>query len=285
MRKKVKESNNRRRSGNSKFFIIFCAFLLVFLVSLVESSTGYYVRITFFYGFFVLLVSWYLGNTWGIMFTFLSACIWFFMNFQQLPAGVSHIVHYWNALSLLLILSMISYVVSALKMEKAEAAFAVEDMLTGALNVRGLKERLSDIVTRTHLKKSKSFSAVYIDLDNFKKVNDKFGHREGDKVLRTIGKVIRYHIREVDIFARVGGDEFVLIIPDIGDNIVVKRIHLIRKILLQAMKKRKWPVTFSIGLANFHKIPKNIMEIVGIADETMYLAKKEGKNRIVSKNY
>ena len=148
-----------------------------------------------------------------------------------------------------------------------------------------LKEKLSDLVRKIHSKESKSFSAIYFDLDNFKKVNDKYGHREGDKVLRTIGKVIRYHIREVDVFARVGGDEFVLIMPDITDSIILKRIYVIRKLLLQAMKRRKWPVTFSIGLVKFHKIPQNVMEILKIADETMYLAKKSGKNRIVTKTH
>ena len=283
--KKIRESYNERPAGNSKYFIFLSALLCVFLVLVVDVYAGYAVRVTFFYVFFVLLVSWYLSHSWGMIISFISSFAWFFMNYRQLPEYVSFITHCWNTFSLLVILLMISYVASRLKIEKSEAVFAKKDILTGALNVRGLKKELLNIVQRIHANKGKLFSVIYIDLDNFKQVNDKFGHKEGDNVLKTIGKVIKYHIREVDTFARVGGDEFVLLIPDITDKIIKERISFIREKLLQAMKNRKWPVTFSIGLVNFHKLPHNTSEIIKIADETMYLAKKGGKNKIVSKTY
>lgn len=87
-------------------------------------------------------------------------------------------------------------------------------------------------------------SAAYIDCDNFKEVNDTFGHDAGSRILRTIADTIRNHIRATDIAARIGGDEFVVLLTDISHDISVGFFEKMRNLLLQEMKRNNWNVTF-----------------------------------------
>jgi len=180
-------------------------------------------------------------------------------------------------------LLLISNVMSILKIKNAEAVFARKDTLTGALNIRGLKEVFQSLVDGKLLKKP--FSVIFFDLDNFKQVNDKLGHKEGDRVLKIVGNVIMESIRDRDIFARVGGDEFLLFFPEMAEKTAKKGILLIKNQLLREMKYNEWPVTFSMGFVTFHKLPASIEDIIKSADETMYLAKNSGKNKIVFKTH
>ena len=261
--------------------IFIAALVAAGLISLLDNYTGYSFRVTFLYIFPVLFVSWFTGVFRGVILSCVTAGTWFWLNFRFLPKNISHRVHYWNSLSLLLTLLMVSYVISNLKEKDKEAVFAKIDVLTGALNARWLRKELFKLVHRKQ--PQKPFSIIFFDLDNFKQVNDSLGHKEGDKVLQTVGKVIKNRIRQADIFARVGGDEFVMVFPDITDKIIKRKLSLIRKRLLSAMKMRKWPVTFSIGIVTFHMPPKTVSFAIKLADETMYEAKRAGKNRIVSK--
>lgn len=124
------------------------------------------------------------------------------------------------------------------------------------------------------------FSIAYIDLDNFKYVNDTFGHNAGDEVLRIVSKVLQNNLREVDFVARLSGDEFAIILPETRPQeakIAILRIH---KLLLYAMQKKEYPVTFSIGTVTFSVPPKNPDVMIKIADEVMYSVKRSGKNSV-----
>ena len=121
---------------------------------------------------------------------------------------------------------------------------------------------------------------AYFDLDDFQAVNERFGHSIGDEVLHTVGTSVRRQIRNVDIFARLGGDEFVLLMPETGEVEAQAVISRIRQRLLTEMQNGGWPVTFSIGVVTFVKIPKAVDDMVKMADDVMLPVKMGGKNGV-----
>ena len=156
------------------------------------------------------------------------------------------------------------------------------DPLTGIDNLRSFLEK-GEIELKRSLRYERSFSVAYFDLDNFKWVNDTYGHDVGDELLIIVTDYISQHIRDVDIFTRIGGDEFILILAENSYNDALKFIKRIQKNLNNLMERRDWPVTFSIGLISYAIPNKPFKDIIKEADHMMYLAKQKGKNQIVSK--
>ena len=131
-------------------------------------------------------------------------------------------------------------------------------------------------LTRT----GRPFTLLYMDLDDFKTVNNSAGHEAGDTVLSRIATVLKLQLRGIDIIARMGGDEFVMILPETNDQDAHKVVPRLQSSLLEEMQSHHWPVTFSIGVLTFVSAPSNTDELFRLADQLMYRAKKEGKNAI-----
>ena len=162
---------------------------------------------------------------------------------------------------------------------EAERMLARCDGLTKLANARAFETAL--IGERERLRRyNRVLSVIYFDLDNFKSVNDRFGHAAGDELLITVGRVVTGGIRQVDVGARLGGDEFALILPETGAagaEIVAQR--LVQRIVA-AVNARGWPVTCSMGCVTFECAPESVELMTKIADAAMYRAKHGGKNRI-----
>jgi diguanylate cyclase (GGDEF)-like protein len=128
-------------------------------------------------------------------------------------------------------------------------------------------------------------TVAYIDLDNFKVVNDQFGHSTGDLVLRNVAAHLMANLRQTDIVARLGGDEFAILLietnPDSTESIL-KRVH---DGLTLDMKGKNWPVTFSIGVVSCSGQSLTVDDIINRADGLMYSVKKNGKNGLQYKTY
>jgi len=121
---------------------------------------------------------------------------------------------------------------------------------------------------------------TYMDIDNFKGVNDRFGHQTGNNLLRLVAHRIKANVREVDTVARLGGDEFAILLTETGSESAQAVFRKLQKDLLEAMQENKWPVTFSMGAVTFMRPPIDVEEMIKKADELMYMAKKSGKNTI-----
>jgi diguanylate cyclase (GGDEF)-like protein len=160
---------------------------------------------------------------------------------------------------------------------KEEAELADYDPLTGALNSRGFYHRAEKEVARCR-RFHRSLSIAYIDLDNFKAINDELGHTVGDELLQTVGSVILQNIRRIDLLARLGGDEFAVVFIETGETDSKSAVRKIKNHLLQAMIDADWPVSFSIGLVTYEAMPENLKEMVKHADSLMYAVKKSGKD-------
>jgi diguanylate cyclase (GGDEF)-like protein/PAS domain S-box-containing protein len=161
---------------------------------------------------------------------------------------------------------------------------AVTDPLTGQYNRRAFFE-LGQRELERFLRFNHPLSAVMIDLDHFKEINDTYGHAVGDQILRVLAERCRGSIRETDIFGRYGGDEFSLLLPD-TDLFVAK--HIAGRIL-DAITGTPWPteqglvnVSASLGVASAYKHHRRLEDLLGDADQALYQAKAAGRNGVYS---
>ncbi len=150
-----------------------------------------------------------------------------------------------------------------------------KDFLTGCFNKKTFERDVKDIV-----QKKEPFQIVYLDLDNFKKINDTFGHDAGDVVLQNIVELIKKHIRSRDRLYRIGGDEFALIVGNsLKENILKRRMQDILDDLKSAPFNRGYKVGLSIGIVDISKkLNIDLLTLKDIADKLLYSSKKSGKN-------
>jgi diguanylate cyclase (GGDEF)-like protein len=156
---------------------------------------------------------------------------------------------------------------------------AAHDPLTRVLNARSFADRVAHEVERSR-RYARPLALLYLDLDDFKGVNDTHGHQTGDAVLRLVADAIRRAVREPDIVGRVGGDEFAVLMPETGgaeaDAVVQRLIGGIATSFTGAPA-----VTASIGVVSFTGPPHDAETVIRAADAAMYEAKRTGKNRVV----
>ncbi len=155
------------------------------------------------------------------------------------------------------------------------------DFLTQVANRRAFYE-MAEFESKRSRRYQRPISLAYIDIDNFKQVNDRMGHEVGDRLLVAVAASIQKSVRETDLVARVGGDEFVLLLPETAAEPAQIVLGKVRNNLLDAMERNAWPVTFSIGLATFPTPPDSVDAMVKFADDLMYSVKNSGKDRIAS---
>jgi len=167
------------------------------------------------------------------------------------------------------------------KLEEELEKLAHFDALTSCCS-RGYGLNLLEQQTKTAKRKKTTVLLLYLDIDDFKYINDTFGHKEGDKVLKEATKLFKSTLREVDIICRIGGDEFLLIFPEnsLNDASLIRgRLNKNLKKLNQKLAK-PYEIDFSIGLSVYDPSnPLSIDELIRIADENMYEEKKKKKER------
>ena len=160
----------------------------------------------------------------------------------------------------------------------------VHDALTGLFNRRYLEETLEREIYRGR-RKGASLGLIMLDLDCFKHFNDAHGHEAGDNLLRTLGKFLEERVRREDVACRYGGEEFVLILAEASQEIVCQRAEDIRrefpKIPVLYRGQVLESVTVSVGVAMFPEHGATGRDVLRAADDAMYLAKAQGRNRVV----
>jgi diguanylate cyclase len=166
---------------------------------------------------------------------------------------------------------------------KTASAKVKEDQLTGAYNRRGLAEHFQREISRTE-RSSSPLSIALLDVDNFKHLNDHYGHLAGDDALIYLVDVIRSSIRPADVVARFGGEEFVLLMPDTPHEEAMETLRRLQRDLTKTFflaNNDRLVITFSAGVALWHLGERDI-DVIERADQAMYQAKLAGKNRVCS---
>ncbi|WP_373032593.1 diguanylate cyclase [Sulfurovum sp.] len=157
------------------------------------------------------------------------------------------------------------------------------DVITGLLNRRAYSE-MSFIEYQRLLRHQRALSVIIFDVDHFKRVNDTYGHDAGDYILKSVGSIVRGVIREYDYAFRMGGDEFLLLLPETNEkqaSLLAERIRLrIENKKLVDEHNNKFSVTASFGISQNRKIDTSIENIVKRADKALYKAKERGRNKV-----
>lgn len=157
------------------------------------------------------------------------------------------------------------------------------DQLTGVLNRRGLDEAMTKEISRAQ-RGGGSLSVALLDIDNFKQLNDNYGHNVGDTALQHLAKVIQETLRPTDIAARFGGEEFVILLPNTQIEAATETIARLQRVLTKQFflgNNERLLITFSAGISLF-KASEDPATVLNRADQAMYLAKKSGKNRVMT---
>jgi diguanylate cyclase (GGDEF)-like protein len=253
--------------------------LLVFILGYVDSRLDPRISFSIFYVLPIMIVTWSAGYIAGILFSFLASSLWFLAAFFSHPSEYPLPILMWNTAVRLSFFLVITYTVFRFNNERKNARF---DFLTGIPNRRHFMEIFQAEVERS-VRYGFPLTLVYMDIDNFKHINDAMGHQSGDNLLKLVSSVIRKNIRSTDMSARLGGDEFAMVFVQCAEKTAIEIIGKLQAKLLKAVNDRGYPVTFSFGVVTFHGFPETVREMIKIADDCMYSAKKSGKNRIRTK--
>ncbi|MBX3114632.1 MAG: GGDEF domain-containing protein [Fimbriimonadaceae bacterium] len=157
-------------------------------------------------------------------------------------------------------------------------ALATMDGLTGLMNHRTLMEFLSTSMKRNSVVGSPS-SVILLDIDNFKQLNDQYGHLAGDEALRAIGQVLRQSCPPGAAVGRYGGEEFMMVLPGGSESAAVAVAEELRR-RIQATPTTSRQVTTSIGVSTVYSMSKSEQTLIGEADSALYYSKRNGKNRV-----
>lgn len=246
-------------------------------VLFLDFLTGAELAFSLFYVIPVALLVWFVGIRAAILAAVLGAALGLLLD---LISGVtfSHpIVPFWNALATLaLYLAAIALLRVLKRALTEEKVLARTDGLTEVANRRRFLEAAEMELARSSRYK-RPFTIVYVDVDDFKSLNDRFGHGRGDDVLRAFAAVINETARHSDLVARLGGDEFGVLLPE--TEAAGAERFLVR--LQSRLRNEPWlDATASIGAVTFLHAPDSIEDVIAVADRLMYDVKKSGKDGV-----
>ena len=250
------------------------------LIGVIDFLSGLEIRIFPLYFGPVAYVSAGLGARSGIAVSVVCAMTWLLSN---LAAGSPHPA--WllaaNAGLQLTACAFVAVLIARMRaLLQSEQAHARNDTLTGLPNRRALLERAALEYARLH-RGSPPLTVACIDLDHFKSVNDSGGHAAGDRLLQHVGRVIQERLRGQDLVARIGGDEFILLLPDTGSAEAQEVLERLRAGLSSEVAAVGAPVTASIGATVV--LPPGLEALddaLRRADAALYQAKQGGRNRV-----
>jgi len=255
--------------------------ILVFLLGLLDYSTGFEIAFSFFYIIPIGIVTWYLGRKEGVGFALLSSFVWAVSNRLAGETYSHEFIRYWNTGIRLGIFLVVVEILGNLRLSLMhEQSLSRIDFLTGINNRREFYSRAYQEILNSR-RFNHPLTVAVMDVDSFKVVNDQQGHQAGDTLLRIIAQTIQSTIRKTDMVARMGGDEFALLLPDTDEDGASHALEKVKNVITQKMCAMNYQVTFSFGVATFVVPQTSTDELLSKADQLMYSAKANGKNEIV----
>ena len=273
--------------------LVLLVVLMLATVGLLDYVTGPWLSFALLYVTPVLAAAWWLGRTPAILASIVAGLAWF-----QAEAwghrGEPDRVLLWNSLSRLVMLVVMAGMVVRIREDRQRLKdvnskladllsgaekLARTDPLTGLPNRRAFLERLADELTRAK-RTAGPVCIAYLDVDNFKTLNDREGHPEGDEFLRRIAMAIKDTVRATDVAARLGGDEFAVLFAD-AKRIAVEALaqRLLARVRALGDRYPGLDLGASVGMAWFAEPPAAPEVLLQRADAAMYRAKEAGKHR------
>lgn len=254
--------------------------LTILCLGLIDYLTGPEIAFSIFYTLPVSLAAWKLGENPGYFFSFLSGLIWMAGELLVQEGLSNYFIPFWNAVARTGFFLFTTYLLTEMRrVLEHERTLARTDPLTGSLNRRTFYDLLTLELARVE-RHQHPLTLLYLDIDNFKTINDRYGHLAGDRLLERVAHTITRNIRVIDIVARLGGDEFALLLPETDEAAARLIAPRLRQCLLAEMEAFHWHVTFSIGVLTCHTVPPSAEKTIHLADQLMYKVKHALKDDI-----
>lgn len=263
--------------------LLLCAALLG-SVGYLDYLTTFEINISVLYLLPVLVATVSIGFRWGLAASVACASSRVVADMLTGAAFNSWLAIFANLSINFSVFFIFAWLLRALHESYLEESLASRtDDLTGIANRRGFYEAASRELERCR-RFGRPLNLLVIDADNFKALNDTRGHLTGDKALRVIAETISGNVRAVDLVARMGGDEFAVLLPEIGPEQTRAVADKLHAKLDQAMRSGGWPLTCSVGALSCQDHGASLESILHKADMAMYDSKRRGKDRITEDN-
>lgn len=251
-----------------------------FIIGIIDYFTGIEIRIFPLYFIPILIAAWYIGKAGALSVCLLVTVVWI----SSMYLGGRHYSHDYIWAINFVTQGSAFVVVALLIVElrdalKRERALSRTDTLTGLSNSRSFYEKASSVLSLCH-RNRRPITLAYVDLDNFKHANDTLGHLHGDDLLCKVADVFNENLRSSDLIARMGGDEFVILLPETTAENARIVLEKVRQHLVQAPQFQICSVTASIGAISYSQAPLDVELMLKSADELMYKVKNASKNRV-----
>jgi len=255
--------------------------VLTFAVALADTLSGPFYSFLVFNLLPIGLAAWRLGARTGYLIAALCTGLWVVGLVIDPRPALAPLVLGWNLALRMVLFAFVVWLIrtACAALERAEHA-ARTDPLTGLHNRRHFYELVAVEMERAR-RSGHPFTLAYLDLDDFKALNDQFGHQTGDTVLVAVAAALHTHLRASDQCARLGGDEFAVLLPETDSaagHQVCERLHAA---ITEVMSGRGWAASCSMGVVTYAHIPASIDDTIALADQQLYRAKGQGKAQTV----
>jgi len=276
---------NRAMSTLSRAWIIRLTLLCVGVIGVLDYLFGLEISLSIFYLCPVGIASWYAGRKAGAMVALISAFTALAGDFSEGHLFAQPALLIWNGFLHLGFMLVVAFLLDRLHATiENEHTLARSDPMTGLLNRRAFLEQLQHHLALA-ARAREPVSLAYIDLDDFKRINDEGGHHEGDRVLQLVASMLLASVRCTDVVARLGGDEFALLITGADRTAAESLITNVRHFLQQAFAGERTAVTCSIGCVTFQEPLPCADDAIRTADLLMYNVKRRGKNAVAFETF
>jgi len=253
--------------------------LLLALIAFIDYQSGTQLSLALFYLIPIGLSAWYVGRWFGLLVVTVAGVAWTANELMEFLPDYAWML-YWNIVIRVALFLIVASLLSSLRLQLQEVSMqASTDPLTGLFNRRYLYARIQDEIHRAQRYRH-PLTLVCIDIDDFKKLNDRHGHQYGDAVLQGLGEVLHGHTRQSDVPARIGGDEFAVLLVETDARMGRDAAEKLQQALRTHLAAPGPTATFSLGAVTFLEPPLDIDQMFRLADEQLYRAKNEGKDQL-----
>lgn len=249
------------------------------LLGAVDFVTGPQVAFSVFYLLPVSLAEWKSGARPATMLAALAAATWLIADLASGQEYDHAWIAAWNSGTRFVMFMIVVRLLASLRTGlDVQTKLATLDYLTSVLNPRALAAATEKIMEQARRERV-PFTFAYVDLDDFKQINDRLGHTGGDQALTLVAETLQANLRSTDIVGRLGGDEFGLVLPATGSEAAKRVMDDLVARVQRGVTEMPIEVTFSVGAVTFLVPPRDIDEVIKASDQLMYGAKSDGKNR------
>ncbi len=271
---------DRIASRLSRKTVVLASVAAVALVGLADQLTGFELSFSLFYLAPIAVATWYAGRSAGMLVALISGAAWLVADLSAGHVYSSRAIVAWDALMRLCIFVIFAQLLHALhSLLDTAQRLARTDLLTGLDNRRAFFEQLQYSLALA-ARERRPLTLAYVDLDDFKRVNDVHGHAAGDQVLRIVARTLLQALRRTDTVARLGGDEFALLLPGTDQAGAESLIAKTRQALYEAFRTESARPTCSVGAVTFAEPTLDAERAIAAADALMYQVKARGKDGV-----